>query len=1223
MIYDKKNFLGRLNSDIDERLFSTERFRGDYSDAYNVLVLSAIDSGVGLVKGFKGTTEIPFDYGYSSINRKVVGRYADLQERKIYFIIAHGSTSASQDGIYELDVSSKTVELVLRGSFLKLNNTMRITGINVIDGKYFLYTDGSNEPRNIDIARAKAGELTTEQQILAIKQPPLKAPYDLISQTDSTFTGNNIRGNFFQFKYRYVYKDNTKSVFSPISKISTMGALFVPEVEQDIPFQDGNVISFKYNVDSLEVKSVELAMRSGNTGDFAIIDIVDSFDIGDNIYLFKNNNILTPLDVVESNLEYDRIPLKALAQECVNGSNIVYGGITEGFTLPNVEIEAGIFYSVPESYNFNTPSVVSEAGKFVFNCDGGVGIPSMSIGFSDGVVSVSTTVSGVYLSDQIMRDTIYDQFISAYPTLKIYKIGTNQIRILSIYGNTVSATTGNSHYVNATRDSTVGGNISFYGDPLGSVLPTTVLPVNSYFSIFINKNGAYYYYYYYSLVGETLSTCLFKLCNKINAAGIMATAYRVPSALNEIKVYSIDEEELDTYAKAVVSPLQLNLSLKNGDSYKYGIVYSDINGRLSTVATNNDCNIDVPFDLSLGYVNPSVFIHSRPPSWAYKYHIVRTKRRRIAKFIQFNMTNIGISGDRLEFNFSNDLSNMPYYNDKYGAKLSYEYSAGDRVRFIKYRTGEYFPTSEDVPILGVNENGSLQIPFLKTIPCSSGDLAGLAGSIIEVYSPNNYSETSSDKELFYEIGFTGDIGNYLEDDCYHIADASGISQSPDLATPLRLFLFDGDVWRKTTRLLNVDHTPGDFDILESEYQSDKYTIVSSNIGRANAYDKDAKEVFRKSTIYHTDAYQVDSDVNMINRVYATSFKDYTQSFGAIRLLFLDGFMLHVFQERKVGQIPVNRQMVYNQDGSSSLILSNALLNECVYFDYMGGINNNPESFCFNQFNKYFIDIENNAVCKIGGNGIIRISDMDMVSHFTEVFSKYKNVDLSLTIGQTPRFYSAWDEDNKLVIFAPETIIETLPEPYDPIVTSSPTIAFSEKQQGWSTKIDFNPSAIVGAFGELISWSLSNGKVWQHNTNEARNLFYGVQRTRSIEVSSCPSPDMSQSFLAVIQEPAMLSDDRYDSIEPGTASDPSIWNMPEISTSLGQVSNLLAEDFEKKEGIYFAGYYRDTTTPVDNPLIEGDALKGVWIKVKLTNSSSKDIGLNAIALGSVLSKRTGV
>ena len=61
---------------------------------------------------------------------------------------------------------------------------------------------------------------------------PIEEPKDITPITDFTFSANNIRGNFCQFKYRYVYQDNTKSTFSPISEISTMDDLFFPIIEQ-------------------------------------------------------------------------------------------------------------------------------------------------------------------------------------------------------------------------------------------------------------------------------------------------------------------------------------------------------------------------------------------------------------------------------------------------------------------------------------------------------------------------------------------------------------------------------------------------------------------------------------------------------------------------------------------------------------------------------------------------------------------------------------------------------------------------------------------------------------------------------------------------------------------------------------------------------------------------------------------------------------------------------
>ncbi len=1235
MNFDKKSFLGKLNSDIDERLFSAGNFRGDYSDAYNVLVLSAIDSGIGLVKGFKGTTEVPITYDYSSTSRKIIGRHADIQTRKIYFFIAHSTLPSSNDGIYELDVFSKTVTKVIKGSFLKLNNTMRITGIDVVDGKYLLYTDGVNTPRNIDIVRAKAGELTTEMQISALKRPPINPPKNLILSTDLSYLDNNIRGNYFQFKYRYIYEDNTKSTFSPISKISKIGSLFMPEVEQDADWNEYNQIEFTYEVDNSDVRAVEIAVRSGNTGDFGLIDTVTNFTLGENSYIFKNNNILLPISVRESNLMYDRIPLKALAQKVVNGSNVVYGGVTEGRDVSGVNISADYLFEGIVTNDLT--SAVDWSGYASFGSVGSITVPAegITITFNDGSgVYTSTIPSGTYTQAQV-ADYFFADITATYPNAKTYKL-SNVFYFLSRGSNVVTATSSNPLITaSVSGGNNIGVEVSYNG-----LYYSDTLPASTFIPVYITKSSIPNLFYYENPSAMTLQVFLQNLCDVINVNVITVIAFPSLTDPSKIKIYSIPTEPISVVSRAILTtdPLLPNVrfvyqnGLKTGDSYTYGIAYADEEMRVTEIISNENCKIDIPFNGdALSLPKAKITVSSRPPVWAKKWFLYRTKRRRYGYFLQFGISTIGLNGDIVELNFNNSISNMPFYNDSQGTKLSYSFAEGDRLKFVKYKNGNLFPTNEDLPILGVREDGALKIPKPKNITL---DFNQLAGCIVEVYRPNTYEVVPLEAQLFYEIGLSGTIENFGQSNRYHsgyvedINSKEVIPQSSDLSSPLIITPSDGDVWYKTSRLVNftvnpsgvpVGWTNGGVTSLCSDYQSDRYPLISTNIGRANAYNKNAKQVFRKATMYFSESYFVDSSENNINRIYADSFKDYDQTYGAIKLLYLDGFSLYNFQENKVGVIPVLRQMVFNQDGSSNLILSSQLLNDCRYFDYVGGINNNPESFCFNQFNKYFVDIENNAVCKIGGNGIIRISDIGMVSHFTEVFTKYKKTNPALASGQTPRFYGAWDEDNKLVIFAPETIIEN---PEDPILTAADTIAYSETQNGWSTKIDFKPSAIIGAFGELFSWSPNTGKLWTHNTNNVRNLFYGVQTTRSIEVPSCLDPNASQSFLSLIQEPAMLPNDRFDSVEPGSAADPSIWNVPVITTALGQESNLLAEDFEKKEGLYFAGFYRDTTTPVTNPLLEGDALKGVWIKLKLTNSSPKDIGLNSILIGCVLSKRTG-
>jgi hypothetical protein len=1323
---DRKNFTGRLNSDIDERLFSLDKFRGDYSDAYNCLILSAIDSGIGLVKGFKGTTEVTTSYAVPN-SKKVIGKCVDLPNYKIYYFVSC-ETSTSNHAIYEVDVQTRVVTQVIKSSILKFTDTMRITGANVVDGKYLLYTDTINEPRNIDIVRAKAGELTTELQILAAKQPPLEEPKDITPITDFTFGGNNIRGNFFQFKYRYIYKDKTKSTFSPISEISTMGNLFFPTIEQNSLFEQNNALSLKYLLPNNNIDFIEIAFRSGNSGDFALYDTINadsskgykkvavqilktstegvsivfiidestsitkttfvttslyaaaldlvnqfnssasrpvavaSVDLNTNIiyfisnnegdnfsidlpssentqqitllelplvgnvyneYLFNNNKPLVAINVIESNLEYDRVPLKAEAQELVNGSNVIYGGITEGYDLPSVKISTAI-NNTPIEFNSELNCTVdwSELAFFAINDPWYVN-PATQLYYASSGTDFGAANIPIGGAPNLTKFVI-DSFLSSNPNLRVYSPARGNVAILSSNSNTItgSVSVGGDddafEFIKYTR-SGVSANFS------GALL-TDIMPVGTYLYAQIVFRNDNYFYSYVSKEGDTFDDCIAGLANDINNNIWGFVSYQVPTNHLAIKIYQSNQYKPEQQITVYVGISNYNVvnknGLKNGDSYRYAIEYLDRTGKLSTVITNPLCDINVPFLPENGIPNAIIKVESRPPLWAEKFQILRSRRRRVSSFLQFTVNNVVITDkELLDVNFSNEASNLIDYNSLFGGKLSYTFAQGDRIRFIKYKNGTYFPSHEDLPILSISTTGALQIPVPKTFPVTS-PYTELNGCIVEVYTPNTYGQTSVEQDLFYEVAMGGTIVNPgLATRCHEPDNKSGLDQAqsaefPD-TIPLIMYSVEGDVWYKTRQLLSPKVAPtnaiaiGEIDVMEAEYQSDRYPLISSNIGRANAYDKDVKQIFRKSTIYHSDSYFVDSDVNNINRVYATSFKDYDQTFGAIKLLHLDGFRLYNFQENKVGAIPVNRQMVYNQDGSSSLILSSSLLNNCTYFDYVGGINNNPESFAYNQFNKYFVDIKNNAVCKIGGNGIIKISDMSMKSYFTDMFNAYKDANLTLTT-QKPRFYGAWDEDNNLYVLAPEALAQG---EADPIYY--PTIVFNEFASGWTSKVEFAPACIVGAFGELFAWSPSNAKMWRHNSSTTMNNFYGTQRVRSIEYVSAIAPETVKSYLNTTQEAAMLPADRYDGIYTGV--DPSIWAVPFISTSLGQQSNLIVSDFEKMEGMYLSRFWRDTTTPVTDPLLNGDTLKGVWIKTTLTNGSTDDIGLYSTSVGFVVSK----
>lgn len=229
----------------------------------------------------------------------------------------------------------------------------KITSLNILnkdegDELYFIDTLGRPTMLNIDLART--GELVPYDRAMlnVIKQPPLIQP-TLLYTNDTTRRSNSLRNKFCRAKYLYVYDDNTKSVFSPVSKV------VVPTKILDSAYTNvitnNNVLQISLNTGSKTVKAVEVAVsfaeKSNIWQDFVRVETITKAELGlgDNstyVYSFYNDSVYPVIDVAESNLLFDYVPDLANAQELINGNVLGYAGITEGLDRdlePEVAVE--------------------------------------------------------------------------------------------------------------------------------------------------------------------------------------------------------------------------------------------------------------------------------------------------------------------------------------------------------------------------------------------------------------------------------------------------------------------------------------------------------------------------------------------------------------------------------------------------------------------------------------------------------------------------------------------------------------------------------------------------------------------------------------------------------------------------------------------------------------------------------------------------------------------
>ncbi|MES2395812.1 MAG: hypothetical protein V4549_07405 [Bacteroidota bacterium] len=229
--------------------------------------------------------------------------------------------------------------------------------------------------------------------------------------------------------------------------------------------------------------------------------------------------------------------------------------------------------------------------------------------------------------------------------------------------------------------------------------------------------------------------------------------------------------------------------LKSGGIYSYGIIYSDHGGRLgttniqrgkSTVLLPNGkfgTTLYVPFLTESGYGAPhytpntdmsyvpqvNMEIYNRPPSWATHYQVVRSKNKAISKYFQFTAQTIdyvnvlGFSvtpSAATDVNFYiNNITGI-YLSDNGASSLVYDFTPGDRVRFIANVSGAGPAYNEigalfsfnDTEIISYNSGtGIIHIKKTSDVP-----LTLAPGVIFEIYTPAK--SVINDNEFMYEIG---------------------------------------------------------------------------------------------------------------------------------------------------------------------------------------------------------------------------------------------------------------------------------------------------------------------------------------------------------------------------------------------------------------------------------------------------------------------------------------
>lgn len=217
------------------------------------------------------------------------------------------------------------------------------------------------------------------------------------------------------------------------------------------------------------------------------------------------------------------------------------------------------------------------------------------------------------------------------------------------------------------------------------------------------------------------------------------------------------------------------------------------------------------------------------------------------------------------------------------------------------------------------------------------------------------------------------------------------------------------------------------EIIESSF-NDTYNLITNSNGRPSVIDENARQTYFPTLIRFGQAYQSNTNLNATNRFIYEDFDEYDRSFGDVLRLHVRDRYLKVYQNFKVGNVPILTQIVKDVTGNPLQANSNQLINKIQYYAGDYGIGDAATSLAWNNYADYFVDNFRGVVCRLAQDGITPISILNNTNaFFVATLAAYRQ-DLNNGIPATgqvytgnPCIYGVFDANTNKYIIAMEEI----------------------------------------------------------------------------------------------------------------------------------------------------------------------------------------------------------
>ena len=349
---------GKMNLDLDERLVPN----GEYRYGVNINIGRSEGSDVGAVENLLGNEVIT--NSNLAPNSVCVGVYRENgNDRIYYFTTDEDSASEAQStsinhAVFEFDQRSGVISRLAHGAWLNLHVNSPITGINVVDGLLF-WTDDRNEPRKINIDRARANENYYNDILASVaKFAPFTPPeIRTVSTATRRSDGQELpRSEFLQrrlirFAYRFRFEDNERSIISPFT--TNCFALIAPITFNAANSANSGEIEAFIN----EIQSINLRVNIPEGYGITSVELLWKEQASNTVYIVEDRDVEASRRTVD--FEYtsqdpfralpgsqitrvtDAVPRLAKSQE-IAGGRIVYGNFLHRYDVPPIDFDVAV-----------------------------------------------------------------------------------------------------------------------------------------------------------------------------------------------------------------------------------------------------------------------------------------------------------------------------------------------------------------------------------------------------------------------------------------------------------------------------------------------------------------------------------------------------------------------------------------------------------------------------------------------------------------------------------------------------------------------------------------------------------------------------------------------------------------------------------------------------------------------------------------------------------------